>query len=282
MSEPLLDVRNLRVEYASPTGTVHAVGTPEDPVSLQVHAGEVLGIVGESGSGKSSFARTVVGLLPPVASVRSGQVLLQGSDLLTASPGTWRTLRRRDVAFMPQACAAALDPLRRVERQLVDVLRLAHPEMSKPSARGLAGELLEGVGIRNVAEVLQRFPHQLSGGMAQRVALCLVLARRPKLLVADEPTSGLDVRVLRQTMDLLVERCAADRTGVVLVTHNIGVVAQYCTQVAVVYRGVVVEKGPAAEVLRNPTHEYTRALLGAVPRRGRPLAEPYRPSLVVS
>lgn len=277
----VLRVRDLRVDYAARTGVVHAVAG----VDLEVDAGEVLGIVGESGSGKSSMARTIVGLLPPVATVHAGSVEFTGTsgepvDLVRAGAAQWRTLRRRDVAFMPQACAAALDPLRRIGRQLVDVLRLAHPEMTRDTARTTAAELLEGAGLRDVERVLRRFPHELSGGMAQRVALCLVLARRPRLLVADEPTSGLDVRVLRQVMDLLIARCTADGTATVLVTHNIGVVAQYCTKVAVVYGGEVVESGAAGAVLGDPQHAYTRALLGAVPRRGEPLAAPYRPQEV--
>jgi peptide/nickel transport system ATP-binding protein len=267
MTTPMLQVSGLHVRY----GDVHAV----NGVDLTVGRGEVLGIVGESGCGKSSVARAIVGLLPPVARITDGSALLDGHEVLARSEKDLQDLRRRRIAFMPQHSSAALFPLHQVRRQFADAIRLSTGARRRPGrveVDQVAGDLLSAVGIRDVGRVLDMYPHQLSGGMAQRVALCVVLARGPELLIADEPTSGLDLSVLRQVMDLVARRCSDMSMTAVLVTHNIGVVAQYCTEVAVMYGGTIVESGTVEQVLADPLHPYTRGLLGALPQRGKPLA----------
>jgi peptide/nickel transport system ATP-binding protein len=274
LGTPWLEVRDLKVRYTAADGPVHAV----TGVDLTAARGEVLGVVGESGCGKSSLAKAVVGLLPGNAEVTGGSVRVGTRELADATPARWRELRRSELAYMPQHSAAALDPLRRVERQFADVLRAAQSlrggrgRVSGAEVRSTAEELLTAAGLRDVPRVLRAYPHELSGGMAQRVALCIALARRPSVLVADEPTSGLDLTVLRKVMDLLRERCRTEGMTVVMVTHNIGAVAQYCSRVAVMYGGAVVESGPVGAVLTAPRHPYTQALLGALPRRGEPLS----------
>ncbi|MEV1294204.1 ABC transporter ATP-binding protein [Pseudonocardia sp. NPDC049635] len=268
IGSPWLEIRDLRVRYDAADGPVHAVVG----VDLTVARGEVLGVVGESGCGKSSLARAVVGLLPGNAAVTGGRVRVGAHDLSAASPARWRELRRTELAYMPQHSAAALDPLRRVGRQFADVLRAANGRVSADEVHRVSSELLEAAGLRDVPRVLRAYPHELSGGMAQRIALCVALARRPSVLVADEPTSGLDLTVLRKVMEMLRQRCRSEGMAVVMVTHNIGAVAQYCNRVAVMYGGAVVESGPVSSVLGDPRHPYTRALLGALPRRGEPLA----------
>jgi oligopeptide/dipeptide ABC transporter ATP-binding protein len=256
----LLEVRDLGVRI----GSVAAVSG----VSFDVLRGEFLGVVGESGSGKSVTARAVLGLLPAHASV-SGSIRLESEELVGASPQRLREVRGGLVGLVFQDALAALDPVYTVGDQLVEAVR-AHRRMSRSEARARAAELLDEVRIPDPWATLDRYPHQLSGGMRQRVVIASALIADPELIIADEPTTALDVTVQRQILDLLAEICRRRRAAVLLITHDLAVVAQTCDRVAVFYGGLVVEEAPVVDLFEQPRHPYTRALLHSLPRLGDP------------
>ena len=256
---PLLAVAGLRT-------ALHARGArqfPVDGVSFELRGGETLAIVGESGSGKSMTALSIMGLLPRAASVVDGAAVLSGEDLLALGPKEMRERRGTLIAYMPQDPVSALNPSLTIGRQVAEPL-LVHHRASRREATERALELLRGLGIPNLPAALDAYPHQLSGGMRQRVLLAMSLIGRPKVLIADEPTTSVDVTTQEQIIDLLGEIQRETKLAMVIITHDLGVVARIATRVLVMYAGRVVEHGDADQVFEAPMHPYTRGLLRSV------------------
>jgi peptide/nickel transport system ATP-binding protein len=259
---PLLSVRDLRVSYRTARGDAHAV----DGATFAVGQAEMVGLVGESGCGKTTAARALTGVMSGNARVTGGDVTFSGRDLLALSPDEMRAVRWREIAFVPQSAMNSLDPVYRVEWQLREVLRRGG-WFGRPAGER-AKALLAMVGLE--PSVLPAFPHQLSGGMRQRVAIALALALDPLLVIADEPVTALDVIVQREVLDTLRDLQKRLRLSVILITHDISVVAYCCDSVAVMYAGQVVEFGPAAAILGGAAHPYTMGLCNAFPDLTRP------------
>lgn len=238
-------------------------------VSLELGPGEVLGLVGESGAGKSTIAKAVLGMLPQSVRLTGGKALFQGRDLLALSREELRGITGSEITLIPQDPMTALNPGRRIESQLTDGLRLKRG-MSSSAARERALELLDEVRIREPQRVLRSYPHELSGGMRQRILIAAAFAMKPRLVVADEPTTALDVTVQKQILKLIRAMQAKHSTSVIFVTHDLGVVAQICDQVTLLYGGMVVETGPSEAVMTRPRHPYMQALLAAGPRYDKP------------
>ena len=238
-------------------------------VSLEVGLGEVHGLVGESGAGKSTIAKAILGIIPSQVRVTGGRIGFEGRDLLTLSHRELRAVLGRDIALVPQDPSTALNPARRIEAQMTDGLRLKRA-LSAKQARTRALALLEEVQIRDPQRVLSSYPHQLSGGMRQRVLIAAAFGLEPKLVIADEPTTALDVTVQKQILRLIRALQERHGTSVLFVSHDLGVVAKICDRVTVLYMGKVVEQGATADVLSAPRHAYTKALLAANPRYDRP------------
>jgi peptide/nickel transport system ATP-binding protein len=257
-----LDIQNLKVTFATDGGDVTAV----DDVSLSVAPGEVLAIVGESGSGKTVTAKTILGLLPETASTR-GAVLVRGKNVIALSKSQLRAVRGVDVAMVFQEPSLALNPVFTVGWQIAEGLR-AHGKYSRATAKAKAIEILRKVGIPEPEKRVDYYPHQFSGGQKQRVVIAMALVLEPELIVADEPTTALDVTVQAEILDLLRRVRDEFGTAVVIITHNMGVVADLADRVAVMYNGKVVETAPVRELFASPTHEYTQKLLAAVPKLG--------------
>ncbi len=264
MTQPLLTVKALSAVSVREAGAPILRG-----VSLRVAPGEVHGVVGESGAGKSTVARAILGILPRTVRITAGRIELSGTELLTLSPGRRRRLLGAHVALIPQDPLTALNPGRRVGAQLTDGLRM-WKGCSPREAKRRALALLEEVQMHEPERVMRCFPHQLSGGMRQRVLIAAAFALEPQLVVADEPTTALDVTVQRQILRLIRQMQARHGTGAIFITHDLGVVAQICDQVTLLYAGRVMEQGPTAGMLLHPAHPYTRALLHATPRYDRP------------
>ncbi|MFZ1663213.1 MAG: ABC transporter ATP-binding protein [Paracoccaceae bacterium] len=260
---PVLDVRDLRVEFPGRAGTVTAL----DGVSLSIRPGEILGVVGESGAGKSMTGLAVQGLLEPPGRIASGQVLLNGRRIDQLSDREYSKVRGREIGAIFQDPLTSLNPLFSVGQQLIETIRL-HLGLSRAAARKRAVELLAEVGIPAPDERVDHYPHQFSGGMRQRVVIALALAARPKLIIADEPTTALDVSIQAQIIALLRALCDEHGTAVMLVTHDMGVIAETADRVAVMYAGRLVEIGPVATVIASPSHPYTRGLMGSIPALG--------------
>jgi oligopeptide/dipeptide ABC transporter ATP-binding protein len=265
-SKPLLDVRGLRTEFGTPLGVAHVV----NDVSFSVRRGEILGIVGESGCGKSVTIRSILGLLRPPGRVAAGEAYFDGRDLLTMKPRELRDLRGKDIGFIAQNPFSSLNPVMRISKQLHNVLR-SHDKDRAADSYEIGRAALAGVGIAGPERVLDGYAHQLSGGTAQRVIIAMSMLLDPALVIADEPTTGLDMTVQRQILDLVRSLVREHERSMMLVTHDLGVVAHYCDRVVVMYAGRIVEQGTVQDVLRTPKHPYTRALLDAIPRPGRPL-----------
>ncbi|MFJ2171775.1 dipeptide/oligopeptide/nickel ABC transporter permease/ATP-binding protein [Streptomyces sp. NPDC087851] len=266
----LLTVEDLAIAYPSPSGELREVVSG---VTLSLDAGETLGLVGESGSGKTQTAFALLGVLPSEAVVTRGSIRLDGRELLNLGEGELRTLRGTSVAYVPQEPMSNLDPSFTVGSQLVEGLR-ASQRLSRRAAREQVLGLLERVGVPDPPRTFGSYPHQISGGMAQRVLIAGAVASRPKLLVADEPTTALDVTVQAEILDLLRDLRKQLGMAVLLVTHNFGVVADSCDRVAVMRRGEVVETGDASEIFRTPRHPYTRTLLGSLLDEGSVRSDP--------
>jgi oligopeptide/dipeptide ABC transporter ATP-binding protein len=264
VSQPLLAVRSLSIRYRTHQGEVHAL----DDVDLDVEAGEIVGIVGESGSGKSTLAATVIGLLPPNARIAGGDVVLEGRSVSAMGADELRALRGGRVARIPQDASRSLHPTLSVGRQFRDAVRAHRPKLRGGELREALHAAIADVGLADADGLLRRYPHQLSGGMRQRVAVAMALALRPSLLLADEPTSALDVTIEAQILELLRRIRDSHSVAIVFISHNLGAVAQLCDRVAVMYAGQVVESGPTDAIVGEPVHPYTRALLGAVPDPG--------------
>ena len=260
---PLLSVRRLRVEFPSRRGTLLAL----DDVSFDIARGEVLGVVGESGAGKSLTGAAIIGLLEPPGRIAGGEILLDGEAIHELSGEAMQRLRGRRIAMIFQDPLTSLNPLYTVGEQLVETM-LTHLELTPAAARERALALLDEVGIPAPAQRIDHYPHQFSGGMRQRVVIALALCAEPELIIADEPTTALDVSVQAQIIALLRRLCRQHHTAVMLVTHDMGVIAETADRVAVMYAGRVVEIGPVDEVVRAPAHPYTRGLMGAIPVLG--------------
>jgi peptide/nickel transport system ATP-binding protein len=260
--EPLLEVRDLSVRFDTDEGTVHAV----DGMSLELASGQVLGIVGESGCGKSVTALSVLGLLPKTATV-TGSIRFEGAELLGAPRSRLRKIRGRQISFVFQEPMTSLNPVLRIGNQIEEVLR-EHLSLSRTAAKERVVELLDLVHIPDPSRRIDEYPHQLSGGMRQRVVIAMALACDPKILIADEPTTALDVTIQAGILDLLRELRARLGTAIVLITHNLGVVADLADRVVVMYAGRKAEEAAVGELFAHPQHPYTIGLLGAVPRAG--------------
>ena len=252
-------------------------------VSLAVDTGEVHGLVGESGAGKSTIAKAILGIIPSQVKVTAGRIDFEGRDLLLLSPKDLRAVLGRDIALVPQDPSTALNPTRRIDAQMTDGLRLKR-DLSAKEARIRARALLEEVQIRDPERVLNSYPHQLSGGMRQRVLIAAAFGLEPKLVIADEPTTALDVTVQKQILRLIRSLQERHGTSVLFVSHDLGVVAKICDRVTVLYMGKVVEQGTTTDVLSSPRHAYTKALLAANPRYDRPDTglEPTPPEVIAA
>ncbi|HML07217.1 MAG TPA: ABC transporter ATP-binding protein [Xanthobacteraceae bacterium] len=252
-------------------------------VSLAVDTGEVHGLVGESGAGKSTIARAILGIIPSQVKITGGRIGFEGRDLLTLSPKELRAVLGRDIALVPQDPSTALNPARRIDALMTDGLRLKRG-LSMKDARLRAHALLDEVQIRDPERVLGSYPHQLSGGMRQRVLIAAAFGLEPKLVIADEPTTALDVTVQKQILRLIRALQERHGTSVLFVSHDLGAVAKICDRLTVLYMGKVMEQGATAEVLAAPRHPYTRALLAANPRYDRPDTglEPTPPEVIAA
>ncbi|MFN4311306.1 MAG: ABC transporter ATP-binding protein [Ferrovibrio sp.] len=259
-SSKLLEVRNLRVEFPTRRGTLVAV----DDISLDISAGEVLGVVGESGAGKSMTGAAIIGLLEPPGRIAAGEIRLEGRRIDNLPYAEMRKIRGRQIGAIFQDPLTSLNPLYRVGDQLVETI-LTHLPLNQAQARDRAVKLLEDVGIPSAAERINAYPHQFSGGMRQRVVIALALAAEPKLIIADEPTTALDVSIQAQIIQLLKRLCREHGTAVMLVTHDMGVIAETADRVAVMYAGRIAEIGPVQDVIKRPHHPYTVGLMGAIP-----------------
>jgi peptide/nickel transport system ATP-binding protein len=262
LSEALLEVEDLSVRFDTDERTVHAV----DRMSLSLAQGQVLGVVGESGCGKSVTALSLLSLLPQTATV-TGSARFEGRELLKASRAQLRKIRGREISFVFQEPMTSLNPVLRIGHQIDEVLR-EHLDLSRRAARARTIELLDLVHIPDPERRADEYPHQLSGGMRQRVVIAMALACDPKILIADEPTTALDVTIQAGILDLLRELRGRLGTAIVLITHNLGVVADIADRVVVMYAGRKVEEAPVEELFAHPQHPYTIGLLGAIPRAG--------------
>jgi oligopeptide/dipeptide ABC transporter ATP-binding protein len=262
---PLLSVDKLSVGFNTDAGPVQVT----KDVTFVVPRGATLGIVGESGCGKSVTAQTIMRLLPmPPARIYGGRVLFEGRDLLSLSEREMRKICGDRIGMIFQEPMTSLNPTMRVDSQIIEVLRL-HRGSSHAEARPQAAEMLRKVGIANVERRLRQYPHELSGGLRQRVMIALALICGPKLLIADEPTTALDVTIQAQILSLMKDLQRTMDLSILLITHDLGVVAEMCSEIVVMYAGAVVEKGSASDVLRHPRHPYTASLLAASPRRAQ-------------
>ncbi len=256
----LLEVRNLRVEFPTRRGVLRAL----DDVSFSISAGEVLGVVGESGAGKSLTGAAIIGLLEPPGRIGAGEILLDGKRIDNLPADAMRRVRGRQIGAIFQDPLTSLNPLYTVGRQLTETI-VTHLPLSWSQARARAIELLAATGIPAARERIDHFPHQFSGGMRQRVVIALALAAEPRLIVADEPTTALDVSIQAQIIDLIKKLCREQGTAVMLITHDMGVIAETADRVAVMYAGRVAEIGPVDKVIHEPSHPYTRGLMGSIP-----------------
>jgi peptide/nickel transport system ATP-binding protein len=260
---PLLEVKDLHIEFPTRRGILKAV----DGVSFSISPGEVLGVVGESGAGKSLTGAAIIGLLEPPGRIASGEILFDGKRIDNLPYEDMRKIRGRQIGAIFQDPLTSLNPLYTVGRQLTETIQ-THLDHSNESARNRAIALLEEVGIPAARERIDHYPHQFSGGMRQRVVIALALAAEPRVIIADEPTTALDVSIQAQIITLLKRLCRDHGTAVMLVTHDMGVIAETADRVAVMYAGRVAEIGPVSEVIHHPQHPYTIGLMGSIPEIG--------------
>lgn len=256
----LLSVRDLRVEFPSRRGVLTAL----NGISFDINAGEVLGMVGESGAGKSLTGAAIIGLLEPPGRIAGGEIRLRGERIDNLAPEKMRALRGRRIGMVFQDPLTSLNPLYTIARQLTETIR-THMPLSEAEARKRAIALLDRVGIPAAARRIDDYPHHFSGGMRQRVVIALALCAEPELVIADEPTTALDVSVQAQIIDLIKEICAERGAAVMLITHDMGVIAETADRVAVLYAGRLAEIGKVADVITRPEHPYTRGLMGSIP-----------------
>jgi len=256
----LLEVKNLRVDFPTRRGTLLAI----DDISFSIEPGEVLGVVGESGAGKSLTGASIIGLLEPPGQISAGQVLLEGNRIDDLPYEEMRRIRGKKIGAIFQDPLTSLNPLYTVSRQLTETI-LVHMDMTQEQARTRAIELLDEVGIPAAEKRINSYPHEFSGGMRQRVVIALALCANPKLIVADEPTTALDVSIQAQIIALLKRLCKDHKTAVMLITHDMGVIAETADRVAVMYAGRIVEIGKVRDVIKSAKHPYTKGLMGSIP-----------------
>ncbi|MFZ4453034.1 ABC transporter ATP-binding protein [Salibacterium aidingense] len=261
MSNHVLEVNDLQTCFSSKEGTIPAV----NGITFHVDAGEILGIVGESGCGKSVTSLSVMGLVPsPPGNINGGEILFNGEDLTKATEKRMRTIRGNDIAMIFQEPMTSLNPVYKIGDQLMEGIRI-HTKLSKKKAYLQAVDMLELVGLSRVTDLMKSYPHQLSGGMRQRVMIAMAMACDPKLLIADEPTTALDVTIQKQILNLMKNLNEKMDTAIMLITHDLGVVAEMCSRIAVMYSGKVVEEGSVQDIFRDPKHPYTKGLIDSVP-----------------
>ena len=263
-NQPLLQVEQLRIEFPTRRGTLVAV----DEISFHVDEGEVLGVVGESGAGKSLTGAAIIGLLEPPGRVASGEIVFDGRRIDNLAYEEMRQIRGSQIAMVFQDPLTSLNPLYTVGRQLTETVR-THSNLTERQARARALDLLKEVGIPAAERRIDQYPHQFSGGMRQRVVIALALCAEPRLIVADEPTTALDVSIQAQIIKLLKRLCQEHGAAVMLITHDMGVIAETADRVAVMYAGRIAEIGPVREVVLNAQHPYTEGLMGSIPVVGR-------------
>ena len=261
-SEPILEIKDLCVEFQTVEGTVHAV----DHLNYTLHKGEKLGIVGESGSGKSVSSLGMMQLIPnPPGRITGGEILYHGKDLVKASEKEMQKIRGNEISMIFQEPMTSLNPIIKCGKQIAESLRL-HRGMKKKEAMEEAVRMMRAVGIANPEVRAHEYPHQMSGGMRQRVMIAMALACQPQILIADEPTTALDVTIQAQILDLIRELNESMGTSVVFITHDLGVVSELCDTVIVMYTGHIVEQAPVKELFESPKHPYTKGLLNAIPK----------------
>ena len=260
MASPLLEVRHLRVEFPTRRGTLLAL----DDISFDIAPGEILGVVGESGAGKSLTGAAIIGLLEPPGRVAGGEIRLDGQRIDNLGADAMRKIRGRRIGAIFQDPLTSLNPLYTVGQQIIETIQV-HLKLPLAEARQRAISLLQQTGIPAAEQRIDQYPHQFSGGMRQRVVIALALAAQPELIVADEPTTALDVSIQAQIIALLKQGARQQGAAVMLITHDMGVIAEACDRVAVMYAGRIVEIGPVADVIHRPAHPYTAGLMGSIP-----------------
>ena len=265
----LLEIKDLKVSFFTPAGEVKAV----DGISYTLGYNEVMGIVGESGSGKSVEAYSIIGLLQSPGRVIGGSITFEGDDLLSYTPEQMRQFRGNKVSMIFQNPMTCLNPVYTIGNQLTEVLTCHDKGISKQDANARAIKMLELVGINNPEKRMKQYPHELSGGMRQRAMIAMALICEPKLLIADEPTTALDVTIQAQILELMKDLQHKEHTSIIFITHNLGVVAEICDRVSVMYAGRIVEQGSVNEIFYNPQHPYTQKLLASMPRLDEVTAE---------
>ncbi|MDQ6596172.1 ABC transporter ATP-binding protein [Bacillus salipaludis] len=259
--DPILKIKDLKVSFLSGKKYVPAV----DGISFELKEGEILGIVGESGSGKSVTSLTTMGLIPiPPGKIEAEEISFEGKDLTSLSEKEWRKIRGNQISMIFQEPMTSLNPLFTIGNQLIEAIQL-HTDLSKKEANLRCIELLKLVGIPRAEGILKEYPHQLSGGMRQRVMIAMAMACNPRMLIADEPTTALDVTIQAQILALMKNLNKKTDTSIILITHDLGVVAEICERVIVMYSGQIVEQGDVRTILKNPQHPYTKGLLKSVP-----------------
>ncbi|MGE7675303.1 ABC transporter ATP-binding protein [Lysinibacillus sp. NPDC094403] len=262
MRKKLLEIKGLKTTFFTDDGQIPAV----DDIDFSVHEGEILGIVGESGSGKSVTSLSIMGLIPsPPGKITGGEILLDGKNLVTLSDKQMQKIRGKDVAMIFQEPMTSLNPLFTIGDQLKEAILIHNPKWSKKEAFARVIEIMKLVGLPRAEELLKDYPHQLSGGMRQRVMIAMALVCDPKVLIADEPTTALDVTIQAQILQLMKDLNKRLNTAVLLITHDLGVVAETCERVIVMYAGQIVEEAPIQEIFANPKHPYTQGLIKSVP-----------------
>lgn len=271
MDKPILEIKDLRTHFFTERGEIPAV----DGVDLHVNPGEVLGVVGESGCGKSVTSLSVLKLVPsPPGKIVSGSILFQGQDITAMNEREMRKIRGNCISMIFQEPMTSLNPLFTIGHQIVETIR-EHRKMSKKEARALALEMLKKVGIARAESIIDEYPHQLSGGMRQRVMIAMSITCNPDVLIADEPTTALDVTIQAQILDLIRRLNEERGMAVMMITHDLGVVAEMCHRVAVMYAGKVVEEGSVRDIFKRPLHPYTQGLIQSVPRMNETRARLY-------
>jgi peptide/nickel transport system ATP-binding protein len=260
MATPLLQVKDLCVEFPTRRGTLRAL----DKVSFEISAGEILGVVGESGAGKSLTGASIIGLLEPPGRICGGEILLDGKRIDNLNQDQMQQIRGKKIGSIFQDPLTSLNPLYTIGRQITETIR-THLDVSQSEALKRAIDLLKSTGIPAAEQRMDQYPHQFSGGMRQRVVIALALAAEPQLIVADEPTTALDVSIQAQIIQLLKKLCKDRGAAIMLITHDMGVIAETCDRVAVMYAGRVAEIGPVASVIHRPQHPYSKGLMGSIP-----------------
>jgi peptide/nickel transport system ATP-binding protein len=260
----ILEVKEVTTTFQSRRQSFHAI----DRISFQVKKGETLGVVGESGCGKSVTSLSIMGLIKPPGKVTSGQILFKGTDLLKLKKKQLREIRGNKISMIFQEPMTSLNPVYTIGNQIGEALQI-HTKLGKQEIRQRTIELLKMVGIPRAEEIIHDYPHQLSGGMRQRVMIAMAMACQPELLIADEPTTALDVTIQAQILELMKELQRKNNMSMILITHDLGVVSEVCDRVIVMYAGMIVEQGPVREVLDRPQHPYTKGLLASLPKNAQ-------------